>query len=491
MKNTIIGICILLSLLCIISDAARAATTTEVVPGYSQAPIEGNSGLSVSLYKRAWISSNNGSYKLTSQAYSGCNADPPKRNTTQSVVAYASASADRSTWPIVSKSYIEPNLSASNLADGHVRATRTRDPSAPSGKKWYYHFAKKTSGKSQVVYKAHTILWHITGFLGPITPRWLGGKNTKRTFRLLTETMQAEWTASSRSGLDTSVVPYAYGQITSYSSNTNGGTGIMIASVEADTTKNPDGTDNQYDSLSTSFAQTETVGTGTPIIVCPACEEAVIYERQHLSTCKRSHLYQRFDGRVIYQGMAILQGCGETYWSCVGEGYSAHQRKRCQKDNCGLLEIACGPDHVCEGMSDQEKYGGGNNGGNNGSNNGGTTSPAVGNGGGGTGGTSADRVRCGHGRNGNACSRGGWASSREAHKTTCPAGHRYYACSESGARFHANCRAQRSGEVRCARGSWCRSGGWASSRNAHQTTCRQGHTYWSCWPSAVSRHRRH
>lgn len=150
-----------------------------------------------------------------------------------------------------------------------------RDPDSPKGQDWYYYFAIKTVGKSQVVYKAHTILWHVTGFLGPITPRWLGGKNTKRTFRETTETMQAEWTASSRSGLDTSVVPYAYGQITSYSSNTNGGTGIMIASVEADTTKNPDGTDNQYDSLSTSFAQTETVGTGTPIIVCPACEEAV------------------------------------------------------------------------------------------------------------------------------------------------------------------------------------------------------------------------
>ena len=122
MKNTIIGICILLSLLCIISDAARAATTTEVVPGYSQAPIEGNSGLSVSLYKRAWISSNNGSYKLTSQAYSGCNANPLKRNTTQSVVAYMSASADRSTWPIVSKSYIETNL---------VPATCPMDTSEP------------------------------------------------------------------------------------------------------------------------------------------------------------------------------------------------------------------------------------------------------------------------------------------------------------------------------------------------------------------------
>lgn len=100
-------------------------------------------------------------------------------------------------------------------------------------------------------------------------------------------------------------------------------------------------------------------------------------------------------------------------------------------------------------------------------------------------------VRCGHGRNGNACSRGGWASSREAHKVTCPAGHRYYACSSGGARFHANCRARRSGEVRCARGSMCRSGGWASSRNAHQTTCGRGHTYWSGWPRSVSYHRGH
>ena len=132
----------------------------------------------------------------------------------------------------------------------------------------------------------------------------------------------------------------------------------------------------------------------------------------------------------------------------------------------------CGHNYCCCAPSGSPIYNGGTGGGT---------------GGGGTGtGSSDTRVRCGHG---NACSRGGFASSREAHKTTCPAGHRYYACSASGARFHANCRARGSGEVRCARGSWCRSGGWASSRNAHQTTCAAGHTYWSCSPNEVRRHR--
>lgn len=370
MKNTIIGICVLLSLLCIISDAARAATT-EVVPGYSQAPIEGKSGLSVSLYKRAWIS---GSYKLTSQAYGGCNADPLKRNTTQSVVAYVAASADRSTWPVVSKSYIETNPSASNLPDGHVRARRIRDPASPKGQDWYYHFAKKTVGKSQVVYKAHTVLWHVTGFLGPITPRWLGGKNTKRTFRLLPDTMQAVWRASSRSGLDTSVIPYAYGKITSYSSNTNGATGIMIAQVEADTTKNPDGTDNQYDSLSTSYRQAELVGRGKPKIVCPACEEVVNHETQHLVTCKPDR-YQRFDNEGVYQGMAYYAGCNVKYWFCQNPPEHG-RKKRCPEDNCGLWDFHCA-DHACEGMSDQEKYGGRSgtsSGGSGGSSSGGTVS---------------------------------------------------------------------------------------------------------------------
>ena len=438
MKNIIIGICVLLSLLCIIGDAARAATTEEIVPGYSQAPIEGNSGLSVSLYKRAWVS---GSYKLTSEAYGGCNADPLKRNTTQSIVAYMSASADRSTWPIVSKSYIETNPSSSNLPDGHVRARRMRDPNSPKGQDWYYYFAKKTVGKSQVVYKAHTILWHITGFLGPITPRWLGGKNTKRTFRESTDTMQAVWTASSRSGLDTSVVPYAYGKITSYSSNTNGGTGIMIAQVEADTTKNPDGTDNQYDSLSTNFRQAETVGTGKPIVVCPACEEVVTTERQHLMTCK-SHSYQRFAKGHVYVGMANSQVCGKTYWYCVGEGHRAHGLKaNCPEPNCGLRDYRCGPPHTCEGISDQEKYGGrsGNNGGNSG--NGGSSNGGSSNGGSSNGGSS-NRVRCGNRWTGSsACTSGGYASSRTAHQSTCARGHTYWSCNPSALSYHSRCTA--------------------------------------------------
>ena len=477
MKNTIIGICVLLSLLCIISDAARAATT-EIVPGYSQTPIEGKSGLSVSLYKRAWIS---GSYKLISQAYGGCNADPLKRNTTQSVVAYMSASADRSTWPVVSKSYIETNLSASNLPDGHVRATRTRDTSAPSGKKWYYHFAKKTVGKSQVVYKAHTVLWHVTGFLGPITPRWLGGKNTKRTFRETTETMQAVWTASSRSGLDTSVIPYAYGKITSYSSNTNGATGIMIAQVEADTTKNPDGTDNRYDSLSTSYRQAELVGTGTPKIFCPVCEEVVISETQHLVTCNTTS----------YR-LGSYRGCGASYWSCDPSDVRKHRTVSCDGDKkyrictehyCFEFSRRIPAGDPCAPADDTDDDSASST----------TTSPTVSSGGGtvssggggtGTGGSDT-RVRCGHG---NACSRGGYASSRNAHKTTCPAGHSYYTCSATGNSRHANCRARRSGEVRCGNGSWCRSGGWASSRNAHKVTCAAGHSYWGCNPTQVNRH---
>ena len=168
----------------------------------------------------------------------------------------------------------------------------------------------------------------------------------------------------------------------------------------------------------------------------------------------------------------VTIGCRATYWKC--KDASSHRRiwyRGSPYKRCGL------PSHLSEDNS-------------NGGTSGTTTSPTIqnngGNTGGTTGGTSADRVRCGHSN----CQRGGWASSREAHKTTCPAGHSYYACSLNGASFHANCRAQRSGQVRCARGSLCRSGGWASSRNAHRTTCSAGHTYWSCWPSSVSRHRR-
>ena len=235
--------------------------------------------------------------------------------------------------------------------------------------------------------------------------------------------------------------------------------------------------------------------------VCPECNKYVDSFTEHQITCpgcgstywscsptnelaqnqwnhrRRTHsgtetVYGNLpDGRSFGQQVS---GCGATFYHC--QGASTHRKNQCSA--CGYYYNRC-EGHTCSAGNSQSPRG-----------NSGTVSNG-GNTGGTTGGTSADRVRCGHGRNGNACRYGGWASSREAHKTTCPAGHRYYACSASGASFHANCRARRSGEVRCARGSYCRSGGWASSRNAHQTTCRQGHTYWSCWPSAVSRHRRH
>ena len=188
-------------------------------------------------------------------------------------------------------------------------------------------------------------------------------------------------------------------------------------------------------------------------------------------TCSdETYSYYGYDGDGVHHTYyATRSGCGRTYWYC--------------KDSAS---------HRASGSTSRVCLSSGSGSSSTRSSSGTTTSPTVQNNGGGTtGGTSSDRVRCGHGRNGNACSRGGWASSREAHKVTCPAGHRYYGCSESGARFHANCRARRSGEVRCARGSLCRSGGYASSRNAHQTTCGRGHTYWSCWPRSVSYHRGH
>lgn len=210
--------------------------------------------------------------------------------------------------------------------------------------------------------------------------------------------------------------------------------------------------------------------------VCPNCNQDVPYTFKHRNSCSRIN-YRRH-GWSQYND--TLRGCNAIFWECDSAAAAKHAPKTCSEPGCnGKYRTCAAIGHTCRP-----------------SNTGTTTSPTVQNNGGGTtggttGGTSADRVRCGHGRNGNACRYGGWASSREAHKTTCPAGHRYYACSAGGASKHANCRARNSGEVRCARGSLCRSGGWASSRNAHQTTCSAGHTYWSCWPASVSYHRRH
>lgn len=191
-------------------------------------------------------------------------------------------------------------------------------------------------------------------------------------------------------------------------------------------------------------------------------------------------------GKIVRGGyrMVYFTGCGKTYWTCKNE--ANHGRTTgCPVSGCGIRKYGCATTYSCatKHALNGEAVG---------STTTTTTSPTVQNNGGGTtggttGGTSSDRVRCGHSN----CQRGGYASSREAHKTTCPAGHRYYECSLGGNRFHANCRARRSGEVRCARGGLCRSGGYASSRTAHQTTCGRGHTYWSCWPASVSYHRRH
>lgn len=169
--------------------------------------------------------------------------------------------------------------------------------------------------------------------------------------------------------------------------------------------------------------------------------------------------------------------CGKNFWVCVNDPIRYHTTETCPV--CSATYEGCTGGHNCPGDGSS---------GSGSSSGGGSTPPATTPSTGGGGGGSDTRVRCGHG---NACSLGGYASSREAHKITCPAGHRYYKCSATGNSRHANCRARQSGEVACARGSWCRSGGYASSRNAHRTTCGRGHTYWSCSPSAVRRHRGH
>lgn len=197
--------------------------------------------------------------------------------------------------------------------------------------------------------------------------------------------------------------------------------------------------------------------------------------------------------------------CGKKYWSC--DANQAYNHERASPENCPFCDSGrwycerwsggihdstwycstCHETHsTCGGCPADDT--------DDDSDSSTTTSPTVSSGGGGGGtvssgggtGGSDTRVRCGHG---NACSLGGYASSREAHKITCPAGHRYYKCSATGNSRHANCRAQRSGEVRCGYGSWCRSGGWASSRNAHKVTCAAGHSYWGCNPTQVRRHR--
>lgn len=179
--------------------------------------------------------------------------------------------------------------------------------------------------------------------------------------------------------------------------------------------------------------------------VCHKCNQDVRYPSQHQTTCIKSMVYQQFDNRGMYLGMARTQACGKTYWHCVGEGHRAHGiRAKCPKDNCGLREYTCGPDHTCEGTTTSPTVQ--NNGGTSGT----TTSPTVssgsgsGSGGGSGSGDSGSRVKCQNTpvgairRNRRHCDKGGYASSAYAHRTTCWKGHGYWSCDAIARRYHTS-----------------------------------------------------
>ena len=172
---------------------------------------------------------------------------------------------------------------------------------------------------------------------------------------------------------------------------------------------------------------------------------------------------------------------GTTSWR-------VEQRRNCS--NCGQ-QVSYFNQHKlsgtwnCPGLTT-------NNGGNNGGDTGTTESPTIGKNGGGTGGTSSDRVRCGAG---SRCGRGGYASHRNTHRSNCAAGHFYWTCSSSDVTTHSPHTARPANSVRCGNRwsgySGCSSGGYATSTNAHRTTCAAGHAYWSCNRNAVSSHSGH
>lgn len=75
-----------------------------------------------------------------------------------------------------------------------------------------------------------------------------------------------------------------------------------------------------------------------------------------------------------------------------------------------------------------------------------------------------------------------------------PRGSPMYNGGSSGGSSNGGSSGGSSDRVRCGNrwtgSSACTSGGYASSRTAHQSTCARGHTYWSCNPSALSYHSR-
>ena len=72
-----------------------------------------------------------------------------------------------------------------------------------------------------------------------------------------------------------------------------------------------------------------------------------------------------------------------------------------------------------------------------------------------------------------------------SHATTCRAGHTYYSCNPEAVSAHKNHKP--ANPVKCPAHSWTSCGGTSS----HATTCKAGHTYYSCNPKAVSAHKNH
>ena len=173
-------------------------------------------------------------------------------------------------------------------------------------------------------------------------------------------------------------------------------------------------------------------------------------------TCSSQTVSVNFDSG--WWSRFYVTGCGATYWEC--QGSSAH---RILKNP--TVRRACSESSSNGGNGGNGGGNGGNGGGTGGGNGGGTGGGDSSTDNGRNSGDSSTRVRCGNtNRGAGACTSGGYASSRTAHRTTCSAGHTYWNCNRTAAAWHATshtCTRSGCGQTytNCSKGNGTCSGG--------------------------------
>ena len=194
--------------------------------------------------------------------------------------------------------------------------------------------------------------------------------------------------------------------------------------------------------------------------VCPKCSQDVSHFNEHQVVCNSGIVTVSYATGLVKR--VHVGGCGKTFWKCTE--LDAHRFIDGVRD----ARRACCPPIIQTTTSPTVQNNGGTNGG-------------------ATGGDSSSRVQCGNAGSARShCDKGGYASSRTAHETTCTnAVHRtpvtYWSCDATARRHHTTSRSHTRPTLTCRRcgttftrgnNGTCRpsGAGWRRSYSSHWGT---------------------